>query len=99
MEEPLILVTGSTDGIGKATAAGLAAGGARRLIIHGKDEKKGEMVQQELEAVAGGKRPDLVIADYSRQDQIRQMAEEIASRHSRLDVLVNNAGTYQKIRH
>lgn len=98
MERPLILVTGSTDGIGKATAAGLAAGGAR-LIIHGKDEKKGKIVQKELEAVAGGKHPDLFIADFTRQDQIREMAADLATRYSRLDVLVNNVGIYRKTRH
>ena len=98
MAEPLILVTGSTDGIGKATAAGLAAGGAE-VILHGRDEKKGKRVQRELAQMAGNGRPDLVIADYTRQDQIRGMAADLTSRYSRLDVLVNDAGTYQKTRH
>jgi NAD(P)-dependent dehydrogenase (short-subunit alcohol dehydrogenase family) len=98
MAEPLILVTGSTDGIGKATATALALGDAR-VILHGRNEKKGKEVQRELEKKTGGIRPDLVIADFSRQDQIRSMAAEIASRYSRLDVLVNDAGTYQNARH
>ena len=41
---------------------------------------------------AGYGRPDLVIADYSRQDQIREMASDLIARYSHLDVLVNNAG-------
>jgi len=98
MAEPLILVTGSTDGIGKATAAGLASGGAE-VILHGRNEKKGKKVQRELTQTAGGGRPDLIIADYSRPDQIRRMATDLISRYSRLDVLVNDAGTYQKSRH
>ncbi|MGB9175629.1 MAG: SDR family NAD(P)-dependent oxidoreductase [Methanoregula sp.] len=98
MAEPLILVTGSTDGIGKATATALAAGGAE-VILHGRDEKKGKRVQEELARKAGAGRPDLVIADYSRQDEIRSMAADIGSRYTRLDVLVNDAGTYQKTRH
>ena len=98
MAQPLILVTGSTDGIGKATAAGLAAGGAE-VILHGRDEKKGRRVQRELAERAGTGRPDLIIADYTRQDQIRMMAADLASRYTRLDVLVNDAGTYQKARH
>jgi NAD(P)-dependent dehydrogenase (short-subunit alcohol dehydrogenase family) len=97
MAEPLILVTGSTDGIGKATATGLAAGGAE-LILHGRDKKKGKRVQQELEK-AGSGRPDLVISDYSRQDQIRELAADFTSHYSHLDVLVNNVGIYQKTRH
>jgi NAD(P)-dependent dehydrogenase (short-subunit alcohol dehydrogenase family) len=97
MAEPLILVTGSTDGIGKATAAALAAGGAE-VILHGRDEKKGKRVQQEL-GRATGSLPDLVIADYSRQDQIHRMAADLTARYSRLDVLINDAGTYLKTRH
>ncbi len=44
-------------------------------------------------------RPDLVIAGYAHTDQVRRMAGDLTSRWSRLDVLVNNAGTYQKNRH
>nr|WP_320161915.1 SDR family oxidoreductase [uncultured Methanoregula sp.] len=98
MNSPLILVTGSTDGIGKVTATELALGEAE-VILHGRDEKKGKRVQGELEKMTGGIRPDLVIADFSRQDQIRIMATDIVSRYSHLDVLVNDAGTYQKARH
>jgi NAD(P)-dependent dehydrogenase (short-subunit alcohol dehydrogenase family) len=98
MAEPVILVTGSTDGIGKAAATALVVEGAE-VIIHGRNEKKGRQVQQELEPKAGAGRPDLVIADYSRQDQIHHMAADLTSRYSCLDVLVNNAGTYQKTRH
>jgi NAD(P)-dependent dehydrogenase (short-subunit alcohol dehydrogenase family) len=98
MAEPLILVTGSTDGIGKATAMELIAGGAE-VILHGRNEKKGKQVHRELAKKAGAGRPDLVIADFSRQDEIRSMAADLTSRYSRLDVLVNDAGTYQKTRH
>lgn len=97
MAEQLILVTGSTDGIGKATATALAAQGAE-VILHGRDEKKGKRVQQELAKKTGAGNPDLVIADYARQEEIHSMAADIASRYSRLDVLVNNAGTYLKSR-
>jgi len=65
MTELRILVTGSTDGIGKATATALAAGGAE-VILHGRDEKKGRRVQEELAKITGAGRPDLVTADYSR---------------------------------
>jgi NAD(P)-dependent dehydrogenase (short-subunit alcohol dehydrogenase family) len=98
MAEPLILVTGSTDGIGKATATGLAAGGAE-VILHGRDEKRGKQVQRELAQNAEAGRPDLIIADFARQDQVRDMAADLATRYSHIDVLVNNVGTYQKTRH
>jgi NAD(P)-dependent dehydrogenase (short-subunit alcohol dehydrogenase family) len=97
MTGPLILVTGSTDGIGRATATELLRGGAE-VIIHGRDGKKGRRVQKELEEAAGTS-PGLVTADFSRPEEIRKMAADLAARYSRLDVLVNDAGTYQKTRH
>jgi len=97
MAEPLILVTGSTDGIGKAAATALTQGGAD-VILHGRNEKKGRRIQRELETITGS-HTDLVIADYSGQDQIRIMAADLIARYTRLDVLINNVGTYQKSRH
>lgn len=69
------------------------------MILHGRDEKKGKRVQRELSKNAGAGCPDLVIADYGRQDQIRGMAADLASRYSHIDVLVNDAGIYRKARH
>jgi len=97
MAQPVILVTGSTDGIGKATAAELLSHGAA-VIIHGKCEKEVQVTQRELARRSGGERPDTVIADFSDMDQIRQMAADLSSRYSSLNVLINNAGTYQKNR-
>ena len=68
------------------------------MILHGRDEKKGKRVQREL-GKGGPARPELLIADFARQDQIREMAADLTSRYSRLDVLINNAGTYQRTRH
>jgi NAD(P)-dependent dehydrogenase (short-subunit alcohol dehydrogenase family) len=56
-------------------------------------------VQRELAKKVRAGRLDLVIADYSRQIEIRSMAVDLASRYPRLDVIVNNAGTYQDARH
>jgi NAD(P)-dependent dehydrogenase (short-subunit alcohol dehydrogenase family) len=96
MAGPVILVTGSTDGIGKATAAALLKRGAE-VILHGRSAIKGEAVQKEQKK-SGLERSDLVIADFSDMGQVRSMAADIISRYSRLDVLVNNAGTYRKER-
>jgi len=95
MASPIILVTGSTDGIGRATAIELASRGAG-VILHGRDREKGRKVQRELQAT--GEKPDLFIADYADQEQIRQMAGEISAGYTRLDVLINNAGTFEKAR-
>jgi NAD(P)-dependent dehydrogenase (short-subunit alcohol dehydrogenase family) len=97
MALPIILVTGSTDGIGKETAAQLLSRHAD-VIIHGRSQMKGEDVQRELARRSGGRKPELVIADFSEMDQVRQMAADLSSRYSHIDVLVNDAGTYQKTR-
>jgi NAD(P)-dependent dehydrogenase (short-subunit alcohol dehydrogenase family) len=98
MAQPVILVTGSTDGIGKATAAELLSRGGAAVIIHGKSEKEVRVAQRELARRSRGERPDTVTADFSDMDQIRRMAEELLTRYSFLNVLINNAGTYQKTR-
>lgn len=97
MPDPVILVTGSTDGIGKATARELA-GREAEVILHGRDPGKGQQVLKELKGMVWNRNLDLSIADFTVQDQVRRMAEDISSRYSRLDVLINNAGTYEKAR-
>jgi len=98
MAHPIILVTGSMDGIGKATAAALLSRGAE-VIIHGRNAEKGQNVQRELKEKTGRGSPDLLIADLSDQQQVRQLAQDLRSHYTRLDVLINNAGTYEKVRH
>ena len=95
--QPIILITGSTDGIGKATAIELARLGAR-VIIHGRNREKARKVQREIQDRSHGEEPDIFVADFSDQDQIRKMAREISSAYTRLDVLINDVGTYQKTR-
>jgi NAD(P)-dependent dehydrogenase (short-subunit alcohol dehydrogenase family) len=97
MVQPVILVTGSTDGIGKATAAALLSRGAE-VIIHGRNAEKGQNVQRELKEKTGRGSPDFLIADLSDQNQVRKLAQDLLSNYTRLDVLINNAGTYQKTR-
>jgi len=97
MSGPVILVTGSTDGIGKATVRELAARDAE-VIVHGRDPEKGRQVMRELKGQVWNRNLDLVTADFTSLGQVRRMASEVSSRYSRLDVLVNNAGTYEKQR-
>ncbi len=93
MAERTILVTGSTDGIGEATARELSRQG-HRVLLHGRNREKGRKVLAELETAAGSGRLDLFIADLSVQEQVRGLAEEVAGAYDRLDVLVNNAGVF-----
>ncbi len=92
-----VLVTGATTGIGKATAAGLAAMGARVAIV-GRDRGRVEDTGREIRA-AGGAPVDGFVADLSAQPQVRRLAAEVMHTLPRLDVLVNNVGGYWATRH
>lgn len=88
-----ILVTGSTDGIGEATARGLLPRGAE-VIIHGRDHEKGKEVLQSLEMSSYGNEAAFLVADLSVQESIRKLVDEVSLKYGRLDVLINNAGVY-----
>ena len=91
MDAKTILVTGSTDGIGKQTALELAEMGAR-VILHGRNRSKAQRVLKEIRQNTGNDQMDLFIADLSSLSQIRTMGAEIRRKYNRLDVLINNAG-------
>ncbi|GAD56443.1 SDR family NAD(P)-dependent oxidoreductase [Limimaricola cinnabarinus] len=81
-----ILITGATDGIGLLTAKTLAAQG-HTVLLHGRSAEKLEAAAKEV-----GGTPERFRADLSRLDEVGALAEEIQSRHDRIDVLINNAG-------
>ncbi|MGZ8588098.1 MAG: SDR family oxidoreductase [Actinomycetota bacterium] len=97
MAGKIVLVTGGTSGIGKATAAGLAAMGAR-LAITGRDRERAEHAAREIRA-ASGSHVDVFIADLSSQTELRRLAGEVLRVCPRVDVLVNNVGGYWNTRH
>jgi NAD(P)-dependent dehydrogenase (short-subunit alcohol dehydrogenase family) len=85
-----ILITGATDGLGRALAGQLAADGAH-LILHGRDRDKLDRIADAL-AARGAGRPRTVLADLADLGQVRRMAAEVRAATDRLDVLVSNAG-------
>jgi NAD(P)-dependent dehydrogenase (short-subunit alcohol dehydrogenase family) len=89
----IILVTGSTDGIGKQTALGLARMGAE-VLLHGRNQDKVLEVRDEIAQKTDNDQLDVFIADLSSQKQIINLATEVADRYEHLHVLINNAGTY-----
>jgi NAD(P)-dependent dehydrogenase (short-subunit alcohol dehydrogenase family) len=86
-----VLVTGATDGLGRALTHRLAGDGAA-LILHGRDPDKLERTADELRDTHGVERPRTVLADLSDLAQVRRLGEEVGAATDRLDVLVNNAG-------
>jgi NAD(P)-dependent dehydrogenase (short-subunit alcohol dehydrogenase family) len=88
-----VLITGSTDGIGKQTALDLARMEAN-VIIHGRDPQRVQTAKEEIIKKSGNNQVETLLADFSSLAQVKRMAEEILARVSRLDVLVNNAGVF-----
>jgi len=93
MQGKICLVTGANRGIGRATVEGLARQGATVLMVC-RDRTSGEAARQELAAATGNQTLELFTADLSVQAEVRRLAEEIKAKHSRLDVLVSNAGVF-----
>jgi len=93
-----VLVTGGTGGIGKATATGLAALGAR-VGITGRDQARTEAAAAGIRAAAGSPVVDAFAADLSVQAGVRRLAAQVLDTYPRLDVLVNNAGGFWAHRH
>jgi NAD(P)-dependent dehydrogenase (short-subunit alcohol dehydrogenase family) len=80
----LILVTGASDGLGRALAYALAEQG-HRLLVHGRDAARLAEVAQRTGA-------EQLRADLAALHDVRRLADTVRERHDRLDVLVNNAG-------
>ncbi len=84
-----IVITGATDGLGKGIADQLAPTGAR-LILHGRNEEKGQALIEELRPRASGEL-EWRRADFRSLEEVRRLAEDLLE-EERIDVLVNNAG-------
>ena len=83
------LVTGSTDGLGRAVAQALAGSGFR-VLIHGRDRARGEEVVREIGARGGVAHFHPV--DFASLAAVRRLADTVRADHDRLDLLINNAG-------
>ena len=93
MKDKICLITGANAGIGKSTALELAKLGARVVMVS-RNKERGEQALIEIAAESGNENIDLLTADLASFASVRKLAEEIKSRYDKLDVLVNNAGTF-----
>lgn len=93
MDGKIVLITGASQGIGRATAVGLAKLGAT-VVIAGRDRARTEAAVAQIKSQSG--RTDLayLLADFLSLAAVQQMAQDFLARYPRLDVLINNAGVF-----
>ena len=89
LAEKTVLITGSTDGVGREVALRLAAAGAK-VLLHGRDRQRADRVLEAIRAAGGS--GVFYPADLASLEQVRELAATVRREHARLDVLINNAG-------
>jgi len=98
MKGRVCLITGANSGIGKATALELAGMGAT-LVIVARDKQKGENAMSEIRSDTGNNSIELLLADLSSLQSVRELAQQFQAKYSKLHVLINNAGLFNQRRH
>lgn len=87
----IVLVTGSTDGIGFETAKMLVREG-HQVLLHGRNPEKLADATKTLAALKGDEDIEAYLADLSRLGDVEALAKAVIEKHKRLDILINNAG-------
>ena len=90
MQDMICVITGATSGLGKAIALLMAHRGAT-LVVPCRNAQKGQQLVHEVQRATQRATVDIVPADLSSQQSIRQFVARFRSRYARLDILVNNA--------
>jgi NAD(P)-dependent dehydrogenase (short-subunit alcohol dehydrogenase family) len=93
MNKPICLITGATEGVGRATAVDLAREGFT-VVLAARNAAKAEMVVREIKASTGNADADYILADLRSLQQIYRLTEIFRQRYPRLDALINNAGVF-----
>ena len=88
--EQTILITGATSGLGFALAQALAEKGAT-VLLHGRDNKRGRAILDEIRQKTGNEKLQFYCADLASLKETSQLARQVAAEQPRLDILVNNA--------
>ena len=93
LKDRIILITGATDGIGRALAIHTAELGAQ-VLLHGRNTRKLEQLHDEIEAIDGALSPSIAVLDLATAgaEEYQALATGIEESFGRLDGLVHNAG-------
>lgn len=93
MEQKNILITGSTDGIGKQVAIELARLG-HRIILHGRNISKVNQTAKEINELTNNSKLEEYVADFTSFKEVKEMVLKLKNKFDCIDVLINNAGVY-----
>jgi retinol dehydrogenase 12 len=96
LRKPICLITGATEGVGKATAAELTSKGFT-VVLAARNMAKANEVRAEIKATTGGE-VEIILADLTSLRTVHELAETFKRRYPRLDVLINNAGIFAPTR-
>lgn len=88
-ENKVVLITGATSGIGKATALAFAESGAK-VVVSGRRETEGRAVVDEIKA--GGGEATFIFVDVAKEVEIKSLVVGTLAAYGRLDIAFNNAG-------
>jgi len=95
MKGKTVLITGATDGIGKKTAIELARMGAT-VIVHGRKKSRGDEVLEEIQSFSKNGVASYENGDLSSLSKVNKLVRSISEKHDKIDVLINNAGVFQR---
>jgi NAD(P)-dependent dehydrogenase (short-subunit alcohol dehydrogenase family) len=98
MEDKVVMITGANSGIGKAATLALAKMGATVVMV-ARNAEKGEAARDEIMKESQNNSVDLLLADLSSLESVRQLATEFQKKYSKLHILINNAGLFNQRRH
>src|SRR5438045_5810980 len=92
LTDKIAIVSGASQGIGRAIAVGLATAGAHLVLAKHPEGRHDEITRVKAEIEGLGRTALIVPTDVSQVDQVRTMVEEAHRAMGRVDILVNNAG-------
>src|SRR5882724_6763555 len=92
LKDKIAIVTGPSQGIGRAIAIGLAQAGAHLVLAKHPDHRQEEIKQLQAEIEAIGRKALIVMTDVSDVAQVRAMVDQAHQAFGRVDILINNAG-------